>query len=142
MARERKGWYRVPPQRTIPWPRRMSGFPSCQGSMVISLGFYVGLAALLLLLGSGWLLAPPANPLINQHADPTPATPLPPQVLRSPGSDLYHAGAACPYAHSESKPVSKSEALRLGLVPCPYCIGNSAAHLTATVASEQSHGHP
>ena len=123
-------------------PRRMSGFLSCQGRIVISLGFYLGLTALLLLLAGSSLLAPSANPLINQHADPTPATQLPAQVLISPGSDLYHAGATCPYAHSNSKPVSKSEALRLGLVPCPYCIGNSAAHLTATVASEQPHGHP
>jgi hypothetical protein len=140
MDRERKGRYRIPPQRTIPRLRRMSGFTSCQGRIVISLGFYLGLAALLLLLAGAWLVTPPAIPLINQHADPTPATPLPAQVLSSPGSDLYHAAVTCPYAHSDSKPVSKSEALRLGLVPCPYCIGNSAAHLTATVASKQPHG--
>lgn len=106
-----------------------------RGKMAISLGFYIGVGMLLLLVVGVFLIAPPAKPLINQHANPTPATPLPAQVLASPGSNLYHNSALCPYAHRDAKPLSTAEALRHGLVPCPYCIGNSSARLTPTVIS-------
>jgi hypothetical protein len=85
---------------------------------------------LLLLLFWMAIVTPSVKPLIDQHADPMAATSLPAQVLNSPGSNLYHAGS-CPYEHRDSKPLSASEALRQGLVPCPFCIGNSAARLTS-----------
>jgi len=97
--------------------------------MAISLGFYLGIGALVLLLVGGALVLPSARPPVDQHANPIPASPLPAQVLVAPGSNLYHAGAWCPYAHRGSRPLPASEAVHQGLVPCPYCIGNSAARL-------------
>jgi hypothetical protein len=113
-------------------------FRACRGRMTISLGFYLGIAMVLLLVIGGALVAPAARPLIDQHANPKPATRLPTQVLVSPDSHLYHVGS-CPYLHQDSKPLSTWEALRHGLVPCPYCIGNSSARLTPTVISRQAH---
>lgn len=105
---------------------------ACCGRMTISSGFYLGIAMLLLLLIGGALVAPAARPLIDQHANPKPAIRLPTQVLVSPDSHLYHVGS-CPYLHQDSKPLSTWEALRHGLVPCPYCIGNSSARLTPVI---------
>jgi hypothetical protein len=65
-----------------------------------------------------------------------PAGEVPAQVFTSPRSNLYHAGTACPYAHQHSTAVAASQAVQQGLVPCPYCIGNSSAHLTPTVVSQ------
>ena len=113
-------------------------FRAWRGRMTISLGFYLGIAMLLLLLIAGALVAPAARPLIDQHANPKPAIRLPTQVLVSPDSHLYHVGS-CPYLHQDSKPLSTWEALRHGLVPCPYCIENSSARLTPTVISRQVH---
>ena len=109
--------------------RATQRFRACRGRMTISLGFYLGIAMLLLLLIGGALVGPAAKPLIDQHANPKPAIRLPTQVLVSPDSHLYHVGS-CPYLHQDSKPLSTWEALRHGLVPCPYCIGNSSARLT------------
>ena len=102
---------------------------ACRGSVSISLGFYLGIGMLLLLLFGMAVVTPSAMPLVDHHANPRPGTSLPAQVLISPGSNLYHVGT-CSYAHRDSKPLSTSEALRRGLVPCPFCIGNSAARLT------------
>lgn len=109
-----------------------------RGRLTISLGFYLGIGMLLLLVVAGAVIAPSARPLINQHANPKPAAHLPEQVMVSPGSNLYHVGS-CPYVHRESKPLSTPEALRHGLVPCPYCIGNSSARLTPTVIPQPAH---
>lgn len=105
--------------------------------MTVSTGFYLGFVPLMALLVAGALLLPAARPLADQHANPVPATALPPQVTASPRSNLYHAGAACPYVHSESKTLPVSEAQRRGLVPCPFCIGNSAARLTPAIVARQ-----
>jgi hypothetical protein len=102
----------------------------CRGAMTTSLGFYLGIGILLLLLVAGALVLPSPRPLADQHANPVPASPLPAQVVISPGSHLYHAGARCFYVHRDSKRLSTSEAIERGLVPCPYCIGNSSARPT------------
>lgn len=102
-----------------------------------SRGFYVGLGVFALLLVAAALVLPAPRPVIDQHANPTPATAVPAQVLTSSGSNLYHAAATCPYAHEHANTMSASDAVRQGLVPCPYCIGNSSAHLTPTVAARR-----
>ena len=111
----------------------------CRGRIAISLGFYTGIVALFLMLAGGAFLGPSARRLINQHADPVPAGEPPSQVLVSRGSNLYHAGTACPYAHKNATEVTRLEAVRQGLIPCPYCIGNSAALLTPTVLPKAVH---
>jgi hypothetical protein len=113
--------------RLLPSTEKARG---CRGAMATSLGFYLGIGMLLLLLVAGALVFSWPRPLADQHANPVPATPLPTQVVTSPGSHLYHAGASCFYAHRDSKPLPASKALERGLVPCPYCIGNSSARLT------------
>jgi hypothetical protein len=105
------------------------GAKTCRGSVSISLVFYLGIGMLLLLLFGMAFVTPSTKPLIDHHANPRPATRLPAQVLISPGSNLYHVGS-CRYEHRDSKPLETSEALHQGLVPCPFCIGNSAARLT------------
>jgi hypothetical protein len=101
-----------------------------RGAIPLSLGFYLGLGTLLLLLVAGAVVFPAPSPLIDQHANPVPASRLPAEVLTSPHSNLYHAGAACSYAHRDSKLLATPEAVHQGLIPCPYCIGNSSARLT------------
>jgi hypothetical protein len=105
------------------------GAKGCRGRVSISLGFYLGIGMLLLLLFGMASVKPSTKPLVDHHANPWPATRLPAQVLISPGSNLYHVGS-CLYEHRDSMPLSTSEALPQGLVPCPFCIGNSAARLT------------
>jgi hypothetical protein len=111
---------------------------SSRGGMTLSLGFYLGIGILLLFLAAGALFSAPPRPLIDQHANPIPATPPPAQVLTAPGSNLYHAGPSCPYAHRNSKLIDSSKAVHEGLVPCAYCIGNSAVRLTPIVISHPS----
>lgn len=111
----------------------------CRGGLTPSLGFYLGIGALLLLLVAGAVAFPAPRPLTDQHANPTPAAPLPAGVLISHGSNLYHAGASCPYKHENSKMLAKSEAVQQGLIPCPYCIGNSSARLVPTVIARRAH---
>jgi hypothetical protein len=101
----------------------------CRGGMTLSLGFYLGTAALILLLVVGAVVFPAPVPLTDQHAAPAPATGLPADVLIFPGSNLYHGGASCRYTHRGSRFLATSEAVQQGLVPCPYCIGNSSARL-------------
>lgn len=109
---------------------------SSHGAMTVSLGFYLGGAALLLLLvAAGALTFRAEYPLLNQHANPTPAGTVPEKVMIVPGSNMYHAGAFCPYAHRDAQPLTQSEAAQRGLVPCPYCLGNSSARLTPVVIS-------
>lgn len=109
-----------------------------RGAMTVSAGFYVGIAIFLAVLVFSVLFAP-SRSLVDQHANPAPATRLPTEVLNAPGSHLYHASASCPYAHRDSKPLSASAAVAEGLVPCPYCIGNSSARLTPTSDLRRSH---
>ena len=104
-----------------------------RGEMNVSLGFYLGAGVLLLLLVAAAATYHGENPLADQHANPTPAGTVPTEVVVDPGSHLYHAGTACPYLHRGAQPLSKSEALLRGLVPCPYCLGNSSARLTPTL---------
>jgi hypothetical protein len=103
-----------------------------RGAMTVSAGFYLGMAVVLAVAIGGAVNAP-SRPLVDQHANPAPAERLPAQLVTAPGSNLYHASASCPYAHLKSTPLSASEAVHRGLVPCPYCIGNSSARLTPTV---------
>ena len=100
--------------------------------MTTSAGFYVGLGSLLLLLLVGALISTSVNPLADHHANPVPANPLPAQVVISPRSNLYHGGSSCPFVHRDSKLLPTSVAVHQGLVPCPYCIGNSSVHLHPT----------
>jgi hypothetical protein len=128
-------------QRSRSHPQRVLNQPSfspldsrsCRGRIAISLGFYTGIVVLLLIVAGGAFAGPSARHLINQHADPVPAGEPPSQVLVSRGSNLYHAATACPYAHKDTSAFTRMEAVRQGLVPCPYCIGNSAARLTPTL---------
>lgn len=96
-------------------------------------GFYIGLAIFALLLAAAPLLLPSPRKVVDQHANPNPGSPLPAQVMTSSGSNLYHAAAACPYMHQHATTMPASQAVKEGLVPCPYCVGNSSAHLTPTV---------
>jgi len=134
-------------QRSRSHPQRVLNQPSfspldsrsCRGRIAISLGFYTGMVVLLLIVAGGAFAGPSARHLINQHADPVPAGGPPSQVLVSHGSNLYHAGSVCPYAHKDATVITRLEAVRQGLVPCPYCIGNSAARLTPTVLPRTVH---
>jgi hypothetical protein len=105
--------------------------------MTLSMSFYLGLGALLLLLlAAGALVYRAEYPLVDRHANPTPAGPVPNEVLVLPGSNLYHAGADCPYSHRQARPLAREDAMRHGLVPCPYCVGNSSARLTPGAISQ------
>ena len=101
-----------------------------RGDMNVSLGFYLGVGVLLLLLVASAVTYHGESPLADQHANPTPAGPVPDEVVVDPGSHLYHVGNSCPYVHRDAQQLSKTEALLRGLVPCPYCVGNSSARLT------------
>lgn len=139
MNREQRATAQIPTYRR--WNRSLKSREelwNCRGRITISSGFYLGIGMLVLLLIVGALALPSAKPLIDQHANPEPATRLPAQVLTSPGSNLYHTGS-CPYAHRDSKLLSTDEALRHGLVPCPYCIGNSSARLIPEANLRQAH---
>ncbi len=103
---------------------------SSHGALNVSLGFYVGMGILLLLLVAAAVTHHGESPIIDQHANPTPAGAVPVQVVVVPGSNLYHAGTSCPYIHGDAQSLSRSEAFLRGLVPCPYCAGNSSARLT------------
>jgi len=111
-------------------PRSRPTLRRSRGDMNVSLGFYLGVGILLLLVAAAALTSHGEIPLIDQHANPTPAGPVPSQVVIVPGSNLYHAGPSCPFVHGEAQPLSRWEALLRGLVPCPYCVGNSSARLT------------
>jgi hypothetical protein len=131
MNRERKSAAHLRAQQRRNRPLQSTAkVRSCRGAMTTSLGFYLGIGIILLLLFAGVLFFPSPRPLADQHANPVPGSPLPAQVVTSPDSHLYHAGASCPYAHRDSKLLPISEALQRGLVPCPYCIGNPSARLT------------
>lgn len=108
-----------------------------RGAVTISAGFYLGMTVVWAALVAGAAFAP-SRPLVDQHANPAPAARLPAQVLRAPGSNLYHASASCPYSHRASKPLSPSEAIHRGLVPCPYCIGNSSARLALPIGQRRN----
>lgn len=110
-------------------PRERQNANYDQGATRTSAGFYIGMAVVIAALALGTVVAP-SRPLVDQHANPNPAVQLPAQVLSAPGSHLYHASASCPYVHRDSKSLSASAAIDHGLVPCPYCIGNSSARLT------------
>lgn len=116
---------RVPQLRAKQWTSR--------GDMNVSLGFYLGVGVLVLLLVAAGITYHGQLPLADQHANPTPAGPVPAEVVVVRGSHLYHAGASCPYIHRHAQLLSRSEALLRGLVPCPYCLGNSSARLTPTL---------
>ena len=117
--------------RLLPSRSKLQG--GSHGEMNVSLGFYLGVGIFLLLLVAAALTYHGESPLIDQHANPVPAGPVPAQVVVVPGSNLYHAGTSCPYVHDHGELLSKSEALLRGLVPCPYCVGNSSARLTPTL---------
>ena len=89
-----------------------------------------GLGVLLLLLVASAVTDHGVRPPVDQHANSTPQARYPDEVVVDPGSHLYHAGTSCPYVHRDAKQLSKTEALLRGLVPCPYCVGNSSARLT------------
>ena len=104
-----------------------------RGDINVSLGFYLGVGVLLLLLVASAVTYRGESPLVDQHANPIPAGAVPAEVVVDPGSHLYHAGTSCPYVHRDAQLLSKSEALLRGLVPCPYCLGNSSARLIPTL---------
>lgn len=101
-----------------------------RGEINVSLGFYLGVGVFVLILVASVFTHHGERPLADQHANPIPAGPVPEQVTVVPGSNLYHAGASCPYLHGDAQPLSRAEAFRRGLAPCPYCLGNSSARLT------------
>lgn len=104
-----------------------------RGAMTLSLSFYLGMGALAVFLIAFFLMLPPIRPVTDQHANRVPAAKLPAEVLTAKGSNLYHGGSKCPYAHKDSKMIATSKAEQEGLVPCPFCIGNSSARLTPMV---------
>ena len=104
-----------------------------RGEMNMSLGFYLGVGVFVLILLASVFSHHGENPLVDQHANPIPAGPVPEQVIVVAGSNLFHAGSSCPYLHGDAQPLSRAEAFRRGLVPCPYCLGNSSARLTPTL---------